>query len=384
MDFNILRIMVLIGIMRVIIRKDYLDFLWKPLDTAILLWTISMMVVFILQQRTSSAVINRLGFGFDSLGMYFLFRCLVRNWQDVDSIVFGAIVICISVTGFFLIENQTGRNLFSIFGGLPSITIMRYGRLRCQGAFNHPIVAGCFWASLLPLFAAYWWKAVSCRIWALMGAAGAIFIVICTASSTPVLAVLCGIIGGGMFYLRYRMRAVRWVILSVLVALHMVMKGPVWHLISRISAVGGSTGYFRYKLIDSTIAHFSEWALLGTTSTAHWFWGAQDVCNYYVYQGVQGGFLTLCLFVAVIVIAFREIGKLWRSQVHYPYYLALSWAIGVSLFVHCANFIGISYIGTITVSWYLLLGIIGSMSIPTQAPLAQLKREYKQSVVRQT
>lgn len=367
MDFNILRIMVLIGTMRLIIRKDYLNFVWKPLDTAVLLWTFSMIVIYILQQRTSAAVINRLGFGYDSIGMYFLFRSLIRNWTDINYLIFGAILISIPVAVFFVIENRTGRNLFSIFGGVPSITVMRHGRLRCQGAFNHPIIAGCFWASLAPLFAAYWWKSFNDRIWAAIGVVCAVLIVFCSASSTPVLALICGLIGGLCFYLRYQMRIVRWSILLILVALHLVMNGPVWHLISRISAVGGSTGYFRYKLIDSAISHFNEWALLGTKSTAHWFWGAQDLCNYYVYQGVMGGFLTLCLFVAVLVIAYREVGRLWKSQIHSSYYLALSWAMGVSLFVHCANFIGVAYIGTITILWYLLLGIIGSFSIPAKA-----------------
>ena len=39
-------------------------------------------------------------------------------------------------------------------GGVPEITVVREGRLRCQGAFAHPILAGCFWAEQLPLIAA--------------------------------------------------------------------------------------------------------------------------------------------------------------------------------------------------------------------------------------
>ena len=54
----------------------------------------------------------------------------------------------------FLNEARTGRNLFAAFGGVPSLTDMREGKLRCSGAFGNSILAGCFWASLIPLMAA--------------------------------------------------------------------------------------------------------------------------------------------------------------------------------------------------------------------------------------
>ena len=361
LDFNVIRIMVLFGITRVILHKEQLDFVWKPLDTAMVLWTISSMVIFSLQQGTFAAVINRLGFGFDAIGMYFLFRCLIRQWPDIDRIMLGFILISIPVAAFFLLENRTGQNIFSVFGGVPAITAVREGRLRCQGVFSHAILAGCFWASLMPLFAAYWWKGARERAWAVVGLITSSIIVICCASSTPVMGVIAGIIGGGMFLLRHQMRLVRWVVVLALVGLHMVMQAPVWHLISRASAVGGSTGWHRYNLINQAINRIGEWWLLGTRSTAHWGWGLQDVTNQYILEGVRGGFLTLCLFVIVIVVAFREVGCLWHSQTRYPYRLAISWALGVSLFVHCMNFIGVSYFGQIWILWYLLLAMIGSI-----------------------
>lgn len=366
MDFGLLRIMVMFGITRLILRKESHGFVWKPLDLAICLWAISSIVIYTLQQGTVSALVNRLGFGFDAFGMYFLFRCLIRDWSDVDTVVISLIMISIPVALFFILENRTGRNLFSIFGGVPAITVVRDGRLRCQGAFSHPILAGCFWASLMPWFAARWWKSSKDKIWALAGLVTASITIICCSSSTPLFGVLSGMVGGLMFFARRYMRPIRWGILFTLLALHMVMNAPVWHLISRVTAVGGSTSYFRYALINGAINHFREWALLGTQSTAHWFWGAQDLCNQYVFEGVQGGFLTLVFFVYGIVLAFGGVGKLWRQN-RDPYRIALSWALGVSLYVHCMNFIGVSYFGQIHVIWYLLLAMIASMAPGGQA-----------------
>jgi hypothetical protein len=368
LDFDFLRIMAMFGVMRLIFRKEYINFVWKPIDTAIIFWAFSSMVFFVIQQGTFAAVVNRLGFAFNAVGMYFLFRCLIKDWQDLDRIVFGVIVISIPVALFFLLENRTGRNIFSIFGGVSPITSAREGRLRCQGAYSHAILAGCFWASLMPLIAAYWWKSKKDRIWAVVGIVASMIIIFCCASSTPVMGVIAAISGGMVFFWRKYMRSIRWGFFLMLIALHMVMNHPVWHLICRVSAVGGSTGWHRFVLIDGAIRNFGDWWFSGCSGYTVASWGvwAGDVTNQYILEGVNGGFLTLCLFVAVIVIAFREVGRRWRLHVQQPYFLAMSWAVGVSLFVHCMNFIGVSYFGQINILWYLTLAIIGSVSVPSK------------------
>jgi len=188
------------------------------------------------------------------------------------------------------------------------------------------------------------------------------------------MGVVAAMIGGFAFYFRKYMRETRWGILLLAIALHVVMEAPVWHLISRVSAVGGSTGHFRYMLINSAIERFGEWAVFGAKSTANWFFGAQDLCNQYVIEGVQGGVLTLGLFVTVIAIAFREVGMIWRQCNSDRYHLILAWMLGVSLLVHCVDFIGVSYFGQIWIMWYLLLAIIGSLSIQPRSRSAEIKR----------
>src|ERR1044071_7962496 len=42
--------------------------------------------------------------------------------------------------------------------------------------------------------------------------------------------------------------------------------------------------------------------------------------------------------------------------------LIMSWALGISLFIHCTSFIGISYFGQINMVWYLTLAMIGSVN----------------------
>jgi hypothetical protein len=170
-----------------------------------------------------------------------------------------------------------------------------------------------------------------------------------------------------LYPLRRWLGFLRWSGLGMLVFLHMIMQKPVWHLISRIDIAGGSTGWHRYNLIDQAINRFSEWALIGTKSTAHWAFGMDDVTNQFVLEGVKGGAGTLVLFVLLIVLAFRRVGWMLRDVDGSRFAMIASWSLGVSLFIHCLNFIAVSYFGQITLLWFLHLAMIGSLA-PDRAP----------------
>jgi len=367
-DFNLLRIIVLFVYARLLLRGEYRSFCWKRIDTLIVLHAVTSSVIIVVRQMTIGAFINRMGFSFDAMGIYFAFRCLVRSWGDLEHIIRGLILISVPTALFFLVENRTGRNVFSVFGGVPEITMAREGRLRCQGAFSHPIVAGCFWASVVPLIAAGYWKSGVMRVGSVVGTLAATFTVIMCASSTPLFGLLSTIVGGALVLYRHRMRQILWGLAAILVCLHFVMQRPVWGLIALASSLGGGTGWHRYMLVDVFIHRFGEWALMGTRSTAHWFWGAQDIANQYVMEGVNGGLLSLVLFLMIIAAGFQGVGRLWRSVRCHRYQLAVSWALGVSLFVHCMHFFGVTYFGQVHIAWYLTVGVIGSMSpavVPT-------------------
>ena len=362
LDFNLLRVMILCGIARIWLRGEHKDFQWKAIDKALVFWSISATIICTLQAKSMGAFINRIGYSFEGLGMYFLFRIFLKNWKDLETVIVGCALVGIPVAAAFAIEFATARNAFAIFGGVPEVTMVRQGELRCQGAFAHPIIAGSFWAPLLPLFIAMWWKPGQFgKLWAIVGVLCCLFIIATCNSSTPAFGVVATIMGGLAFRFRHSMKLIRRGVVAILCVLHVIMKGPVWSLIAKASSFGGGTGYHRFLLVDQAIRRFPEWCILGTTSTAHWGWGLQDVTNHYVLEGVHGGALTLIFFIAVIVLGFRGVGQLWRMQTS-KYHLVLSWALGISLFVHCLDFIGVSYFGHIYLVWYLSLAMIGSFT----------------------
>ncbi len=364
LDFDLLRVLVLFGYLRLLLRGEYRGLPLKPMDYALIAWAASGTLAYTILYGSLGALLNRLGVAFDAVGLYFLLRCWVRDWGDLRRVILAFAYVTVPVAAAFLYESATRHNVFSIFGGVPAETMIRRGRLRCQGAFPHPIMAGCFFAALMPWFAALWWNR-SDRATAVLGLLCAGLIVVLTSSSTPLMMVALGLLGGGMYLLRDRLRLIRWSVVGLLVALHMVMKKPVWHLLARINVIGGSTGWHRYHLVDQAIRRFPEWALFGTRTTEHWGWGLIDVTNQYVLEGVRGGVLTLALFVVTIALAFRGISRRLRL-LRQPAHIALIWALGVSLLLHCAAFVAVSYFGQIKLLWYLTLAVIAGA-----APLRQ-------------
>ncbi|MDY7107358.1 MAG: hypothetical protein SYC29_01860 [Planctomycetota bacterium] len=399
LDFNFLRVLVFVLAARIIIRNEATHWRWKPMDLVFLVWIACATILYIVLHGTWQSFIYRLGILYDAIGLYFVTRLLIRDWADVRAFVQTAAVLSVPVAMVFLVEHATRRNFFSIFGGVPEITLMRDGRLRCQGPFSHPILAGCFWISLTPLMAALWWRPGWNRLLAIIGVVAPMVIVYTCASSTPVGGVFAGAVALAVLPLRRRMAWVRWGAVAMVLGLHLVMKAPVWHLISRVSFARGSTGWYRYKLIDDFITHFGDWWLIGTESRETWFGhGYWQITNQYVAEGVNGGLITLLLFLAVIALAFQGVGRIWRHAARRRYriapwagaarrlggpravqpgsraHFAMGWALGTALFMHCVMFTGVAYFGQTILVWYVLLGMIGSLTPvlgPRRAPFGR-------------
>ena len=212
------------------------------------------------------------------------------------------------------------------------------------------------------------------------GGASAVLIVALCASSTPVMALLFGIAGGATFLIRGGLRWLRWLILAWLAVLHFIMmKQPVWHLLARVDVVGGSTGWHRYHLVDKFFVFFHEWWMLGTLRTGHWGPGLHDVTNQFVSEGVGGGIWRLAVFIGIVWLAFSGVSRSMRLPEAGRTYLLCSWALGTALFMHCMNFIAVTYFEQIVVEWNMALAAIGSLTLvpgaSTQRQLASIARD---------
>lgn len=355
-DLTIVRLLILALWLRIIARGEYRQLKWSALDSLVGASALVTIVTQTILYGTVSAAVNRMGYALETAGAYFCFRCLVREWRDVTRCYGALALLAPLVASLFVVEKLTGRNMFAVMGGVPEFTDVREGRLRCQGAFAHPILAGVFWASTLPMFVAYYACSVR-RNRQVVGVACALIIVFLCASSAPVAAVLTGFACLLWWPLRHLSGLLALVIAGLLIVLQALMEHGAAHLIARVNLVGGSTGWHRFHLMDRAIANISEWWLLGTRSTAHWGLGLRDVTNQYILDGARGGVLGSALLIAIVAVAVWGAYRTSRLAVGGRCDQMLSYAAGATILIHALTFVSVSYFGQILVLLQLQLAV---------------------------
>lgn len=348
-----LRVLTMAGIVRILCSKRAK---WDHIDRLFLAWALVRALAFCLLFATIGALVNQTAFLLDFIGGFFFIRYCIRNHEDVEAMIriFAGIAVVLAVC--MMVEHFHSYNVFGFFGG-STVPSVRERSIRAGGPFAHPLLAGTFGATLLPLFAWLWISGRN-RSMATIGAAASAIITITSASSTPLLAFAAGIVGIGLWPVRDYLRLLRRAMIAALAALHIVMKAPVWFLIARVDLVGGSSGFHRAMLIDQFIRHFPDWALIGTNNNGSWGWDMWDTCNQFVTEGYTGGIVTLVCFVWILVKAFKRLGNTRRAVHDNSTQEWFIWLLGVALLSHVVAFLGIVYFDQTRIEWFAVLSSI--------------------------
>lgn len=383
LHFNLLRLLIFFGMIRIFIIKGRGE--WNVfsgglnrVDKLMILLSVTSAVAGVLLFQSTRAFIFQLGGLYDAFGTYFLLRCFIRDHEDVVRVIRVLAVIVVVLGGVMIFEQlMKGWNPYALLGGVRSwMDMEREGHIRARGSFAQPILAGTFGAVVLPLFFGIWLTEKRYRLAAAIGIVGAITMVIACSSFTPLFGLFAGLLGLCLWPVRGMMRLIRWGIVITLVSLHLVMKAPVWHLITRIDISGSA--YHRYELIDKCIRHFWDWWLIGTNSNAAWGWDMWDTANQYIQTAENSGLLALILLIAIIVYGFKYLGWARRAATDKKQALFF-WALGSALLAQSMSFFGISLWDQSIVGWYTLLAFIGAVAVPQKlnAALPQFQPEVK-------
>jgi hypothetical protein len=378
--FTIPRVLVAIGVLRLLMRGEQLAGGFRALDLAMFTWAAVLLGTSAF--HTSDAWLFRSGIIWTELGCYLLFRAWLTSAEDVLRTFRMTGLLLLPVAILMLLEKSSGYNIFGLLGGVSEYSPVREGHVRATGPFAHPILAGSVGAACFAAGCAQW---LYSRRAALLTAVVGLAIVFASTSSGPVMMVLFFAAAIAVWPARWHMGMVRVMIALGIGGLAAVMKDPVYFLMARIDISGGSQGYYRAQLIRSSIEHLDEWWFAGTDHTRHWMSSGihandrhADITNHFLAMGVMGGLVLVALLVLILCIAFRDVGRGLRTEPQGATPQAiLKWCCGAMLFSFLANFFTISMFDQSIMFFYLLLASIqalGASSLEQEMPQSSMSQ----------
>ena len=364
--FSVIRILVLVGIIRVAFRREVPEGGLNGLDWLIIIWGLVALLTALFHNDPKEVFINRLGRACDAVGVYFILRCFCRGLADARILVTALAILLLPVAIEMVYEQIAHRNLFSVFGGVAEVPAFREGRFRSEGPFRHPILAGTLGAVSAPLFIGILRIAPFA---AKIGIFSCLTMVVTSASSGPLLSLFVSIFGILLWKWRHLTKQLRIAAVALYIFLEIVMEAPAYFLIARADIVSGSTGWHRAAVIQSAIKHIEEWWMVGTDYTRHWMptgasWSPDhtDITNHYIMIGVWGGLPLLIGFLICLWLAFKYVGEYVKNNTESAgYHRFFIWAFGASLFSYAVTFLSVSFFDQSSIFFYLELAVISSM-----------------------
>lgn len=370
--FNLyaVRFVELAGFLRVMIRREFSFSSLTKVDRIFLLLYSYTAMVYVL--RATEGLANVIGTSVDAFLCYFTFRGLIGDLLDFQWFLRAFLILLVPYTALVIVESLTLQNPFAVIGA-STIPWLREGRARCTGSFRYASLLGTFGVSFMPLYFGLTFVRAS-RILAWIGVGLCVVIVWASNSGGPLSGLAAVVLGWLLWKVRAKMRMVRWVMVSLIVALALLMKAPVWYLLARASNIVGGDGWHRAYLIDVALQHLDKWWLAGMPikETADWFpytiavTGGADITNAFIAFGLTAGLTSLVLYIMLMVRGFNSLGTA-LAAVRYNSKDAseaefILWGLGVMFAAHVVNQLGVPYFDQFYLIWFMQLAAISGIS----------------------
>ncbi len=368
-EFTPVRLLILAGLTRAIIGGF---FEWSPSNRLDLLAGVFGVIALIssvghaANGYVPSPLIERVGLVLNVMGSYLYGRAYCFGDDFIPRFAKILALVLIPLALFMAVERVTGQNQYASLGARAG-QVLRNEQFRARGPFGHAILAGTAMACSLPFMVQLW---ETNRMLCIAGGGSALVGIFGSGSSGPIAVLMANF--GLLFLWRWRdlLGALKVGVVVVLLLLQLVATRPIWFLISRVDLVGGSTGWHRSKLIDSAIKDLGEWWLFGTDYTRHWMstgvnWNPNhtDITNYYLQFGVLGGLPLMLAFIAMVIVALRQIEtSLPELQMRDDGSEFSAWCLWVSILSFCLSFISIALFDQSYAFFFLLVGAVPAIA----------------------
>jgi hypothetical protein len=364
-SFTVVRIVIIVGVLRAWSGGYFKIDIAHPIDRIVGLFIMIVMLSgFAYPWNGGDAFITRLRISMDVAGTYLFARAYLAERESLERFAIGLAAVLIPFGLMMLYERITSHNPYRLLGDQSLVTMVRDGKIRAQGSFGTPILAGTVAATALPFLVSIWRDNKNLALSAMIAA---LVIIFSTSSSGPIGTMMVAV--AVMCVWKWRSRVgvgLVWLVVALIV-LHFIKNRPVWYLMALMDFVGGSTGWHRAYLIDMALQHLDEWWAFGTDFTRHWMpYGLAndpnncDITNYYIQLGITGG---LGLTGALLAIQWRSFRLLGHEIMRSPYTGKSEnrekfrlWCLASALVAHAVTFLSISYFDQMHVFYWVLIG----------------------------
>ncbi len=385
-DFTVLRIVIIAVYAKIFLLTDLpgrFKFSW--VDKLVIIYFVAQFAAGLTTTPSIGAFIeNRLGAIFDMVLPYFAVRLIVIDREKYLTLLKCVLVIAapLAVVGFY--QCMTGDNPVGFLrayyawdtgrGGYESMS--RFGLVRADVVFTHPIMYGLFFAMFGPVCAGLFGhvrKSERLLYWAAMGLM-CMGLFSCV-SSGPALAALLSIAFIGFYrYRRYWKVAVVTVVITCAL-LEIVSNRHFYDVIDRFT-LSSRTAWYRSRLIDV--------ALYEGGMSGHWIagygyntdpgWGTRidgrpytDIVNEYLLILSAFGLIGLVPYFAMNIAAVKRLIHSYKvSRRDGDQWLI--WCLAAALFGLAGAFVSVSLHGQPTTIFYMLLGFCGAMPAIVRRP----------------
>jgi hypothetical protein len=257
---------------------------------------------------------------FDTIAPYLIARTCVRDFQDVRRLLIVAAPGLMLAGLSMLVESVSHRQLVrpfaaAIFGPLAyyengqavstarEFVVVRLGFLRAHGPFSHPILAGLFMASFLPLY-----LKSSIRKWPYaLGLTASLFAVF-SVSSAAFLSIIISIVLLGYDRFQSYLSGIGWrffvfAVFTFLLAVEMASQNGVMPILIRYT-LDPQTGYYRQLIWEYGMRSIElhPWFGIGFTDYERLPWMITSIDNHWLLLGVRHGHIApICVFMSCLV-----------------------------------------------------------------------------------
>ncbi len=303
----------------------------------------------------------------DTALAYFFARAAFRTLRDVRIFLLLMLPGLAVMGGILVLESITHNHILQPFfaqftGGGGNLKFdERMGLMRARGPFPHPILAGIFFASFLPL---YWLSGL--RFWPFIIGIGAAVSSFFTVSSAALLALVVGTALVVYNWLSERIANLSWRMFFIVgglaaFVLEFGTKAGAFSILMRFASLNSSSAYNRVLIwrYGTQNVESNPWFGIGYAEWERPSWMKGSIDHYWLLQAIQFGIIPPLLIALTCAIAIYKLAQ--RSATSNLIDARFERGIAIAMAVFAFGVVSVAIWLSAQAWFFMLLGITVSL-----------------------